>query len=126
MILNLSGSAGGGGGSHTVTIEFIEPRSPESFESCNIYEYDIDGETTGSLIGTIDSVTGNTTVVTSSGAIYIELNGNFVSPPRYVGLLNGAYMTGGVGYTNFADGGHMIFTVSGDGSITVGNIDWSD
>lgn len=118
-------ASGGGGGSYTVDITLGRPASSSSFVSCLIYEWD-GSYTPGQQIGEITSPTGSTTVTTSTGGIEIQLNGDYVSPPAFVGGYVWSSSMIGLAYTSDGNPGIMRFAVCSDGELFIDNIDWSD
>ena len=116
----------GGGGSYTVTIGLINPRSDSAFVSCTVLEWDGQFGADGQTIGSISSPTGSTTVTTTTGGIALKLIGGYVVPPP--GLYE-VLLTGMIGYVHYTEGvgsQYMYFAVSGDGTINVSDIDWDD
>lgn len=109
-----------GGSSHTVTVTLTNPRDAAEFVSCIIYA--LNGTTyedKGAQIGQIASPTGSATVDVSSAGMLVEFEGN--GAPH---ISQGACtITGDItllpNYANYA-----MFTVSGDGSITIDGVDY--
>lgn len=116
--------SGGGGSAKTVTITLDNPNSPEGFGSFTIYE-ETDG-VKGSLIGSIPSPTGSTTVTVSASAngLRCELSGAYV----FVNADSLAYsvISGNIGLKYYADGDYISYVVAGDGAIQIDWIEWAD
>lgn len=116
--------SGGGGSAKTVTITLDNPVSPEGFGSFTIYE-ETDG-VKGSLIGSIPSPTGSTTVTVSASAngLRCELSGAHV----FVNADSLAYsvISGNIGLKYYADGDYISYVVAGDGAIQIDWIEWDD
>ena len=105
---------------YEVMVSLTNPIGASDFRACNIYAYD--GSETGALLGTINSASGNTTVHVSAdlSSIAIAFDTNW-------GLTRGTTTcTGDVTYMGLSSMAEDIFSVSGDGTITIDGNDYSD
>lgn len=124
-IFGVTGTHSGGGGSaKTVTITLDNPVSPEGFSSFTIYE-ETDG-VKGSLIGSITSPTGSTTVTVSASAngLRCELSGSYVFV--HVDSLAFSVTSGNIGLRNFDGASTISYVIAGDGAIQIDWIEWDD
>lgn len=112
---------------YTVQISLTNPVNPSGFMECGIFklctddEYDADSE----YIGSITSPTGSTTVTLDDSAPYVAIV--FQSYYSVATDYSAIGTTGGVAWDgNTWTQGTIICVVTGDGTITVANVDYDD
>ena len=118
-------SGGGGGVDKTVTVSLSLGSSTSHFRSCDIYE--TTNGVKGSLIGSVPSASGNTTVIVSKDAngFVCELRGGYVSG----GGSAWQNVSGGVAVSFLDDSSGSIdlyYVVAYDGTADIPFIDWDD
>lgn len=109
----------------TVTITLTNPINVYGFAYVDIYddhEWNPNGwyYVTGNKIGSISSATGSTTVITSTGKLYIEISGTF---PFLEGDVT---VTGGVTIADHPANRieYRAYNVSGDGTIVLDRMNY--
>lgn len=109
---------------YTVTISLTNPAHASSFRDCQIYEalsndvYDM-----GKNIGSILSATGSTEVSVDTSMYGIVVVASGTSVYTDLGMCN---CTGDVSAEDTDFGGAILFGVTGNGTITIDGIDYSD
>lgn len=128
MIMNLTGVSTGSPtpSGYTVTVSLTNPLSPELFISCRIVNLTSSNEPWIDIneeaeIGSIDSATGSTTVLTDPSCFGIAAvwYGNWGPGGGTITC------TGGVTYSG-GESEWSKFEVEGDGTITIDGADYDD
>lgn len=104
---------------NTVTISLTNPINGSSFGSCTIFTYD--GSEDVEQVGSIESPTGETTVVIPSSMYGLDVacSGTSLS-------WGSVECSGGVEYIGIDQFGGQIFRVTGDGAIIIDGNDYDD
>lgn len=109
---------------YTVTISLTNPVHASAFNSCQIYEaLSNDIYDQGANLGSISSATGSTEVSVGSSVYGVVVVVSGVSPYTDLSMCN---CTGDVSAEDTDTGGAILFSVTGNGTITIDGIDYSD
>lgn len=111
--------------SYSVTVSLTNPVSERYFQSCEIYGYDTTTGKTGTRLGVINSPTGRTTVEYDP-SLHEKLAINFSSKWGTSYGSSNITCTGGVSYYGRDTMTYDVFNVTGDGTITIDGVDYSD
>lgn len=111
---------------YTVTVSLANPSGTAHFGQVLIYEASSDDpyQLFDTLLGTITTPTGSATVTVpfSAYGILCRFSGSWIGyGPQYA---TNSY-TGGVSYGN-GDSDVLVFSVTGDGTVTIDGVDWEE
>lgn len=120
-IFGVLGTYTGGSSSRTVTISLTNPKHSSEFISCDIYATN-DGITYVRGLGGIASPTGSTDVTLAGADFGIIVN--FSSGASMYIPPNGISVTGGVTMYLPPQSNYVSFEVTGDGTVTLNNVDY--
>lgn len=108
---------------YTVTVSLTNPINPSRFYYCDISEqYSAADGDAGYSLGRIESASGSTsvTVPASLYGVFIDIQGDYGSSF----YSNNISVTGGVSYIGWDNGAK--FEVTGNGTITIDNVEYDD
>lgn len=108
-----------------VSISLTSPKHSSGFDSCPIYGLDTDNpsDSNKTLLGTINSSTGNITIQTNQSYLMVDPQGDsiYFNPPTYGTIvISGDIEWDGLHYYNAI----CIFEVTGSGSIILDQVDY--
>lgn len=109
---------------YTVTVSLTNPSHPSAFISCHIYEaLSNDLYDWGNEIGSVSSPTGSTEITVPASVYGICVN--FSGSSMYTEISN-CTCTGGVSVEETDYAGTFLFSVSGNGTITIDGVEYAD